>query len=224
MGFFYTSLPLWAVISSWLSAAGLLALALSRHPFGRLRNATLQHVWLALVTAMTVLWASNAWLNDGLVMHLLGATLFVTLFDWTLALVAMAAMTGAAAIIFDSAWPSVGLTFLVYGALPVGISTLLQRISIARLPHNLPMFILSQGFISPLIATAGTALTAAGVQIVLASGETRIVPTDYLLYILLLSLGEVWFTSMATTLIALYKPTWVTTLDVRRYRLGDPRL
>jgi len=28
---------------------------------------------------------------------------------------------------------------------------------------------------------------------------------------------------MSTALIAVYKPTWVTTNDVRRYRLGGPR-
>jgi uncharacterized membrane protein len=28
---------------------------------------------------------------------------------------------------------------------------------------------------------------------------------------------------MATALIAVYRPAWVTTYDVRRYRLGGPR-
>ena len=29
--------------------------------------------------------------------------------------------------------------------------------------------------------------------------------------------------NMATALIAVYRPAWVTTNDVRRYRLGGPR-
>src|SRR5579859_6330676 len=124
MGFLYTPLPLWISVSAWSAAAGLLALAFARRPFRRLQDATLQHVWLAIIVAITVLWATNAWLEDGPVMHLLGATLLVTLFDWALALIAMAAVSGLAALVFDAAWQGVALTFLIYGAMPVGISAL----------------------------------------------------------------------------------------------------
>ena len=140
MGFLFTPLPLWVGVGGWIAAAILLALAIWKRPFVRLQDATLQHVWLALVTAITVLWASNAWLEDGLVLHLLGATLLVTLFDWTLALIAMGAVTVVAAIIFDAPWHGIGLTYLVYGALPVAVSSLLQRAAIAWLPHNLSSY------------------------------------------------------------------------------------
>ncbi len=75
MGFLYTPLPFWIAVGGWIAAVGLLVLALWKRPIGRLQDATLQHVWLALVTTITVLWASNAWRDDGLVMHLLGATM-----------------------------------------------------------------------------------------------------------------------------------------------------
>lgn len=223
MGFLYTPLPFWIAVGGWVAAVGLLVLALWKRPFGRLQDATLQHVWLALVTTITVLWASNAWLDDGLVMHLLGATLLVTLFDWTLALVGMAAVIGVAAIVFDATWQGVGLTYLVYGALPVAVSTLLQRAALAWLPHNLPALIVGQGFVSPAIAVGIVAAAAAGVQIAIAEGTLVVVPSGYALNALLLALGEAWFTGMATALIAVYRPAWVTTSDVRRYRLGGPR-
>lgn len=223
MGFLYTPLPFWVAVGGWIAAMGLLALALWKRPFNRLQDSTLQHVWLALVTAITVLWASNAWLDDGLVMHLLGATLLVTLFDWTLALVAMATVTGIAAIAFDATWPGIGLTYLVYGALPVIVSALLQRAAIAWLPHNLFAFILGQGFVSPMIAIGAVVGAAAAVQIALADGTLVVVPVGYGINALLLALGEAWFTGMATALIAVYRPAWVTTFDVRRYRLGGPR-
>jgi uncharacterized membrane protein len=223
MGFLYTPLPFWIAVGGWIATVALLALALWKSPFRRLQDATLQHVWLALVTAIAVLWASNAWLDDGLVMHLLGATLLVTLFDWTLALVATAIVTGVAALIFDTTWPGVGLTYLVYGALPVAVSALLQRAAIAWLPHNLPAFIIGQGFVTPLIAIGVVASAAGGVQIALVGGDPAVLPAGYALNTLLLALGEAWFTGMATALIAVYKPAWVTTFDVRRYRLGGPR-
>lgn len=223
MGFLFTPLPFWVAVGAWITAAGLLALALARSPFRRLHDATLQHVWLAIIVAISVLWATNAWLEDGPVMHLLGATLLVTLFDWALALIAMAAISGIAALIFDAAWQGVALTFLVYGALPAGISALLQRASTAWLPRNLVVFIGVQGFVSPAIAVAVATGTAIGVHVGLAGGSLIVVPAAYALSVVLLALGEAWFTGMATALIAVYKPAWVTTNDVRRYRLGGPR-
>jgi uncharacterized membrane protein len=224
MGFFYTPLPLWVSVGALVAAAGLLALAVARRPFKRLQDATLQHVWLAIIVAISVLWASNAWLEDGPVMHLLGATLFVTLFDWALALVAMAAVSGIAALVFDAAWQGIALTFLVYGAMPVGVSALLQRASLAWLPRNLFVFIAVQGFVSPAVAVALASAVAIGFHIGLAGGSPKvIIPAGYALSVLLLALGEAWFTGMSTALIAVYKPTWVTTNDVRRYRLGGPR-
>lgn len=222
MGFLYTPLPLWVAVGGWIVTAIVLALAFWRRPFQRLKDPTLQHVWCALVATIAVLWASNAWLDDGLVMHLLGATLIVTLFDWTLALIAMAAITGMAAVVFDATWQGIGLTYLIYGVLPVVLSTLLQRGARAWLPHNLLTFILSQGFVSPALTVATVSAAAAGVQIAVAGGSLVVIPGGYGMNTLLLSLGEAWFTGMATTLIAVYRPAWVTTFDVRRYRLGGP--
>jgi uncharacterized membrane protein len=164
MGFLYTPLPLWVVIGGWITAVGLLALALWNNPFKRLQDATLQHVWLAIVVAVSVLWASNAWLEDGTVLHLLGATLVVTLFDWDLALVAMAAVVTLAALVFDTPWDGVALTFLIFGAFPVGVSALLQRACIAWLPRNLFMFIVGQGFVSPAIAVICLQRVSAGIR------------------------------------------------------------
>jgi uncharacterized membrane protein len=223
MGFLYTPLQPWVAVGAWVAALVLVALALACRPFRRLQDATLQHVWLAVVVAISVLWATNAWLDDGPVMHLLGATLFVTLFDWALALVAMAAVSGIAAVVFDATWQGVALTFLVYGAVPVGISALVQRATTAWLPRNLFVFIGVQGFISPAIAVSLAAGTAVGLHIALADGSLVVVPVGYAFGVLLLALGEAWFTGMATALIAVYRPAWVTTNDVRRYRLGGPR-
>ncbi len=223
MGFLFTPLPLWVAIGAWVVTVGLLALALWKNPFKRLQDATLQHVWLAIVVAISVLWASNAWLEDGTVLHLLGATLVVTLFDWGLALVAMGVVVGLAALIFDATWEGVALTFLIFGAFPVAISALLQRACTAWLPRNLFMFIVGQGFVSPAIAVSAAAYLALGTHVALNGGSAITVPAGYAFSVFLLASGEAWFTGMATALIAVYRPTWVTTYDVRRYRLGGPR-
>ena len=223
MGFLYTPLPLWVAVGGWIAAVALLALALWKNPFRRLQEPVLQHVWLAIIVAVSVLWATNAWLEDGTVIHLLGATLVVTLFDWGLALIAMAIVTGLAAVVFDAPWQGIALTFLVFGAVPVGVSTLLQRACIAWLPRNLFMFIFGQGFVSPAIAVTVASAVALATHIALAGGSMSVIPAGYAFSVFLLASGESWFTGMSTALIAVYRPAWVTTYDVRRYRLGGPR-
>jgi uncharacterized membrane protein len=135
----------------------------------------------------------------------------------------MAIVTGLAAVVFDAPWQGIALTFLVFGAVPVGVSTLLQRASIAWLPRNLFMFIFGQGFVSPAIAVTVASAVALATHIALAGGSMSVIPAGYAFSVFLLASGESWFTGMSTALIAVYRPAWVTTYDVRRYRLGGPR-
>jgi uncharacterized membrane protein len=224
MGFFYTPLPLWLTVGSWIVAAGMLALALMQRPFARLQDATLQNVWLGVIVAISVLWACNAWFDDGPVIHLLGATLMVTLFDWRLALIGTAATTGLAAVVLDASWLSVATTYLLFGALPVAVSTLLQRLSNAWLPRNLFTFIAGHGFITSAIAVAAACGATIALEMALAGGPV-IVPPAFTRGSLLLGAGEALFTGLLTILITVYKPAWITTYDVRRYRLDrGPRV
>ncbi|GAB5099682.1 energy-coupling factor ABC transporter permease [Caballeronia sp. HLA56] len=224
MGFFYTPLPLWLTVGGWIVAAGLLALVLLQRPFSRLQDATLQHVWLGIIVAVTVLWACNAWFDDGPVIHLLGATLMVTLFDWRLALIGTAATTGLAAVVLDASWLSVAVTYMLFGALPVAVSTFLQRLSNAWLPRNLFTFIIGHGFVSSAAAVAAACGATVLFEMALTGGPVT-VPAAFMRGSLLLVVGEALFTGLLTILISVYKPAWITTYDVRRYRLDrGPRV
>lgn len=224
MGFFYTPLPLWLASGGWIVTAMLLALAFMQRPFRRLQDATLQHVWLGIIVAVTVLWACNAWFDDGPVIHLLGATLMVTLFDWQLALIGMAATTALAAAVLDASWLTAPITYLLFGALPVGISTVLERASNAWLPRNLLTFIIGHGFIAAAIAVAAACGAMVLFEMGLA-GKSIPIPPAFIRGSLLLCAGEALFTGLLTILISVYKPAWITTYDLRRYRLDrGPRV
>ncbi|PPB83128.1 putative membrane protein [Mycetohabitans endofungorum] len=218
MGFLYTSLPLWLAIGGNLAAVALLVPAAWKKPFARLHDDTLQHLWLGMTVAIAVMWATNAWLNDGPVMHLLGATLMVTLFGWSLALVSMAAICALVAAIFGTPWEGVGLTFVIFGAVPVCVSMLLQRAIAAWLPRNLLVFIFGHGFVTAALALGVACAAALGLHLVLAHGDTAVIPPGYGIAVGMLASGEAWFCGMLTALFAVYRPAWVTTYDVRRYR------
>jgi uncharacterized membrane protein len=224
MSFFYTPLPLWLAVGGWIVTVVVLALACWKKPLRRLQDGTLQHVWFGVVVAVTVLWACNTWFEDGPAIHLLGATLVVTLFDWQLALIAMAATTGLASVVLDASWPGIAITFLLFGALPVAVSALLQKASNAWIPRSLVVFILGHGFLSPAIAVAAACGAGLVLEIALAQGHV-FVPAGLLLAASLLVAGEALFTGIFTILVTVYRPAWITTFDVRRYRLDrGPRV
>ena len=57
------------------------------------------------------------------------------------------------------------------------------------------------------------------------AGRPVAVPAAFMRGSLLLGAGEALFTGLLTILIAVYKPAWITTYDVRRYRLDrGPRV
>lgn len=114
---------------------------------------------------------------------------------------------GLAAVVLDANWLSVATT-----------SNALRRMSNAWLPRNLFTFIAGQGFV-----TSGTAVAAACGGTILMEmalvGGPIVVPAAFTRASLLLGAGEALFTGLLTILITLYKPAWITTYDVRRYRL-----
>ena len=125
MGFFYTPLPLWVAVGGWIVTAGLLALALVQNPFRRLQDGTLQHVWLgdhrrnyrAVGVQRLVRRRSR---HPSARRHADGHAL---------RLAARADRRwpprhALAAVVLDASWPRYRITFLLFGALPVGISTL----------------------------------------------------------------------------------------------------
>ena len=98
----------------WLDRRRGVARARARAPpVRRLQDGTLQHVWLAIIVAISVLWATNAWLDDG-PGHALA---------WrhphrhALRLGARAhhdgGVSGIAALVFDATWQGIALTISV---------------------------------------------------------------------------------------------------------------
>jgi uncharacterized membrane protein len=148
----------------------------------------------------------------------------VTLFDWQLAMVGMAVTTGLAAVVLDASWPGVPVTFLLFGALPVAVSSLLQKAIQAWIPRSLFVFIVGHGFLTSACAVAVACSAGLLLEIVLADGAL-IIPAGFTLAASLLVAGEALFSGVFTILITVYRPAWITTFDVRRYRLDrGPRV
>ncbi|HTJ92267.1 MAG TPA: energy-coupling factor ABC transporter permease [Pararobbsia sp.] len=220
MGFIYATLPLAWIVGGWLAAAGLLAYAVWTRPLRKLRHDTQQHLWLATVVTLSVLWAIDEWFGDGPTFHLLGAALMVTLFDWALALIGTYVMIGLSALMLDAPPDTLGLTLLALGAVPVLVALALQRLLSASLPRHRAVFVLGHGFVAPALSLIAAALAGVLLHAALA-GEWQGFPVDFWNQVLWVAGGEAWFSGTLTAILAIYKPAWVTTYDDHRYHLDQ---
>lgn len=201
----------------WLAAFGW---ALRRAPWKRLSEASLLHVWLAMVVTLTLLWSMKAGIKPGLDFHLLGATVMTLAFGPQLAIVGLSIVLAAATLNGAAGWSAYALNGLLMIVLPVLVSHAILRFAESRLPNHLFVYLFVDAFIgaSAVVMIMGMTSTAA----MLAAGvyAAEYLFSQYLPYMLLLSFSEGWLSGMVITLMVIYKPEWVATFDDRRYLLN----
>ncbi|MGI4855439.1 MAG: energy-coupling factor ABC transporter permease [Janthinobacterium lividum] len=219
MGFLYSPLPFWVAIAGWVVALGVVGVAARGKPFAKLSTDALQHLWLSSVVTLAVLWAFDIWVQDGAVLHLLGATLMVTLFGWALALVGSCVVIALMALILGSPWQGVGLTMLALGVLPVLTSACVQYLLAARLPSKRAAFVIGHGAITSIVAVLSASGAVALGHLLIGGVSWQSVAGAFLSTTGVLVVGECLFTTAMTALIAVYKPAWMKSFDQRLNRI-----
>lgn len=223
MGFLYSTLPFWVSIGGWIVALGALAAVVWRKPFSKLDTDAVQHLWLSTLVTLSVLWTFDIWVQDGAVFHLLGATLMVTLFGWSLALIGSCLVVVLVAVILGTPWEGIGLTMVALGVVPVVVSALLQalltHVSQHRHRHRRVPFILGHGIITPVFAVLASSGAMLFGHLVLRDLSWNQINPSFGTMTLVQACGEAVFTAAMTAIIAVYKPAWMTTFDKRLNRI-----
>lgn len=219
MGFLYSPLPLWVAIGGWIVALATLAAVGWRKPFLKLNTDPLQHLWLSTVVTLSVLWTFDIWVQDGDVLHLLGATLMVTLFGWNLALVGSCVVIGMVALILGTPWQGVGLTMVALGIVPVVVSALIQRALAAHFANRRAPFVIGHGIVTSIFAVLAASLSIVAGHLLMGDLDWRAVNVSFFTSTGVLALGEAVFTGAMTAIIAVYKPAWMKTFDKRLNRI-----
>ncbi len=204
-----------------LAAIALLALAWRRASWSSLKENWRLNLLLGACVTLMVLWSIKTGVKPGLNFHVLGATALTLMFGWPLALAALAVVTvgvtlaGVAAGV--SAWEAVSLNFLLMGALPVAVSHGIFRFVDRKLPNHFMIYVFLCGFFGAALAMAATGV---GATLVMAASGTYgldYLTSQYLPYFILMGWSEAILTGMAVTLMAVYRPAWVSTFDDVRY-------
>ena len=207
-------------VAALAASAVVLASTARRLPWHKLEgDREAQRVLLLATFGLAALRWFNADALAGSSLHFLGAAIASLMFGpgfalWALAVASLLAWVG------ETAWLGWGPDFLACGVVPVLVARALFRFEQARLPPNLFVYGLVNGFLCGGLSMLASQLAKAGASAWLDVGQ----PGVYLASAVPMMFGEGFLSGGAMALVVVYRPHWCATFDDRRYLRppGDP--
>lgn len=208
--------PLWYWLS-YLGALIVLGIALRRAALAGLREPWRLNLLLGACVTLMVLWSIQTGVKPGLNFHVLGATALTLMFGWRLALLALALVTIGVTLAGSGDWQALAINYLLMGALPVAVSHAIFRFVDGKLPNHFMIYVFLCGFFGAALAMAATGLGATAVMAFSGTYALNYLSSQYLPYFILMGWSEAMLTGMSVSLMAVYRPSWVSTFDDARY-------
>jgi len=221
-----------ALLATWplptLSVA-MLAWAVSQRPWQLLRQESLQHAWFGTLVFLMLLWSARATVGSGVVVQLMGASLAVTMFGLslamlTLAIVNLVSLLGLAYLMGqgwqDIAWISLAPRYIWMAAVPGLVTAALQALMQRRLPRHPFIFILGNGYFAPLVAAIVAGVLRTLWQFHMALPNAGLTIGDSLTGAVIIAFGEAFLTGMLVAIFVVYRPQWVLTFSDEDYLKG----
>ena len=116
-------------------------------------NTTRTNALIALMFCTPVFWHLNAGIKPGFNFHLIGATLFLLMFGWPVALIALTLIMTGTWLYMGMDLSSLGINGLMMLTVPMLFAEALLRFSQRKLPKNFFVFVLLNGFACAGLAT-----------------------------------------------------------------------
>ncbi|HXU94465.1 MAG TPA: energy-coupling factor ABC transporter permease [Gallionella sp.] len=185
-----------------------------------LANAARTNALVALTMGAFVLWQLNAGFRPGFNHHILGATLFVLMFGWQVAIAALSLVMLATWIRTDITPLSFGLNGLLMIVIPVMFSEWVLRLSRKHFPKNLFLYVLINGFLcgggAILLAEAAAAL----LMVALTTHTWQSIQHNYLIATPIIVLTEAFTTGAMITAFTVFQPEAVLNFSDEEYIIG----
>lgn len=216
----YHIFPFWLHGVATLLLLLLLVKAVRHGTWPRFADRELLNVFLGGCVFLLLIWNLKAGVKPGLTFHLLGATLFMLMYGWEVAFIAICLVLVGATLYGLIEWQAFALNALVMGALPILFSHAVYRLAVWYLPHHFFVYILVNAFFCGGVAMALTVSTSSSLMVLLGPYSLGTVLHSYLPFAFFMMFGEGFMTGMLVTSMALMKPHWLITFDERRYISG----
>jgi uncharacterized membrane protein len=220
MNLHYHLLPFWVHVVATALLVLLLVSAVRHGAWWRLQNKELLHVFLGGCVFLLVIWSLKAGIKPGLTFHLLAGTLFMLMFGWQIAVIAICLVLSGSALYGFIEWKALAINALVMGAIPILFSYAVYRLAVWYLPHHFFVYVLVNAFLCGGLAMALTVVTSSILLILFGPYSFFSVKYGYLAYLPFMIFGEGFMTGMLVASMAVMKPHWLITFDEQRYIAG----
>ncbi|HPO59812.1 MAG TPA: energy-coupling factor ABC transporter permease [Anaerolineaceae bacterium] len=186
-------------------------------PWRRLKDAPLLNLWLGTSVVLMGIWSIKTGIKPGLNFHLLGATAFTLMFGPQLAIAGIGVVLLGVTLAGMSGWTGFSWNALLMGVLPVGVSYAIYRVADRKLPNHLFVYIFLNGFFGAALAIASTGIASTLLLHLAGVYPPGYLYGEYLPFYILIGWSEAVSTGAAVTLMAVYRPGWLSTFDDARY-------
>ncbi len=185
-----------------------------------LDNQAMTNALVALTLGAFVLWQFNAGIRPGINFHILGATLFVLMFGWQVAVAALTVVMAASLFRAGTDWIALGLNGLLMLAIPALFSEWLLRFSRKNLPKNLFFYVLWNGFICGALSIVLNVAATTLLLLLLTPYTWSAVKYHYLTPAPIIMLTEAFMTGMLITAFTVFQPEAVKNFSDAEYLHG----
>lgn len=185
-----------------------------------LNNATMVNALVGLLFGTFLMWQFNAGIRPGFNFHILGSTLFVLLFGWQIATVAITLVMFATWLRADMGMLTLGINGLLMIAIPVLFSEWLLRFSKRHLPKNLFLFVLWNGFACAAFAIVLNVVATTLLLLGLSHYTWGEIQHHYLVATPIIMLTEAFTTGAMITAFTVFEPRAVMNFSDEEYLDG----
>lgn len=214
--FGHNALLLCSALFAWL-----LSIAVRRAPWKKLLNNPIMFNALIGLTLFTaVFWQFNAGIRPGFNFHLIGATLFLLMFGWQIALSVLTLIMVGSWLYSGQDLLTLGINGLLMLAAPMLLSESLLRICQRHLPKNFFIFVLLNGFASAAFATILMIIATSLVLLWQTPYTWAEIQYHYLIPAPILIFAEAFATGAVITGFSVSQPEAVMNFSVDDYLTG----
>ncbi len=185
-----------------------------------LDNAIMVNALVALLFGTFVFWQFNAGIRPGFNFHILGATLFMLMFGWHVATVALTLVMLVTWLRMDIGLVTLGMNGLLMIVIPVLFSTWLLHFSQQRLPKNLFLFVLWNGFLCGALTIVLNVAATTSLLLLLSHYTWPEIQHHYLIPAPIIILTEAFTTGAMITAFTVFQPQAVMHFSDEEYLAG----
>jgi len=185
-----------------------------------LQNPAMTNALVALMLGAFVLWQFNAGIRPGINFHILGATLFVLMFGWQIAIFVLTLVMAASLFRSGTHWVAFGINGLAMLIVPAMFSEWLLRFSQQHLPKNLFLYVLWNGYLCGALSIVLNVATTSLLLLLLTPYTWSAVKYHYLTPAPIIMLTEAVMTGMLITAFTVFQPAAVKNFSETDYLDG----